>query len=50
MDGDTFGTHTRLLIERILIATATKLFQHSLSSEYPLIQIENGLKLMNKRK
>ena len=42
--------HTRLLIERILIATATKLFQHSLSSENPLIQIQNGLKLMNKRK
>ncbi len=42
--------HTRLLIERILIAIGTKLFQNSLSHENPVIQIENGLKLMNKKK
>ena len=42
--------HTRLLIERILIATATKLFPNNLSNEKPVIQNENGLKLTNKRK
>jgi len=42
--------HTRLLIERILIATGTKLFQNNLNSEKPVIQVENGLKLMNKKK
>ena len=42
--------HTRLLIERILIEIGTKLFQNSLSHENPVIQIENGLKLMNKKK
>jgi hypothetical protein len=42
--------HTRLLIERILIATGTKLFQNDLSYEKPVIQVENGLKLMNKKK
>lgn len=42
--------HTRLLIERILIAIGAKLFQNTLSSETPVIQVENGLKLMNKKK
>jgi hypothetical protein len=42
--------HTRLLIERILIATGTKLFQNYLNTEKPVIQVENGLKLMNKKK
>lgn len=42
--------HTRLLIERILIALGTKLFQNNLSSETPVVQVENGLKLMNKKK
>ncbi len=42
--------HTRLLIERILIALGTKLFQNNLSSETPVVQEENGLKLMNKKK
>jgi len=42
--------HTRLLIERILIAFGAKLFQNHLSSETPVIQVENGLKLMNKKK
>jgi len=42
--------HTRLLIERILIATGTKLFQNNLSSEKPVTQNENGLKLMNRKK
>ena len=42
--------HTRLLIERILIALGAKLFQNNLSHETPLIQVENGLKLMNKKK
>ena len=37
-------------IERILIATGTKLFQNNLSSEKPVIQNENGLKLMNRKK
>jgi hypothetical protein len=30
--------------------TGTKLFQNNLSSEKPVIQVENGLKLMNKKK
>ena len=42
--------HTRLLIERILIALGAKLFQNNLSSETPVIRVENGLKLMNKKK
>jgi hypothetical protein len=42
--------HTRLLIERILIAFGVKLFQNNLSHETPVIQRENGLKLMNKKK
>jgi hypothetical protein len=42
--------HTRLLIERVLIAFGTKLFKNNLSYEKPVIQLENGLKLMNKKK
>jgi hypothetical protein len=42
--------HTRLLIERILIALGTKLFQNSLSKEIPVVQLEHGLKLMNKKR
>lgn len=42
--------HTRLLIERILIATGAKLFRNNLSSEIPVLQNKNGLKLMNKKK
>jgi hypothetical protein len=44
------SNHTRLLIERILIAVGTKLFQNDLSSETPVIQGLNGLRLMNKKK
>jgi hypothetical protein len=42
--------HTRLLVERILIATGAKLFQNNLSTEKPVIQIEDGLKLVNRKK
>jgi hypothetical protein len=42
--------HTRLLIERVLIAVGTKLFQNSLSSEHPVLDIDNGLKLQNRKK
>lgn len=42
--------HTRLLIERILIATGTKLFVNTLSSEIPLLNKDKGLKLMNRKK
>jgi len=42
--------HTRLLIERVLIAVGSKLFQNSLSSEHPVLDIDNGLKLQNRKK
>ena len=42
--------HTRLLIERVLIATGTKLFQNSLSSEEPVLDMNSGLKLQNRKK
>jgi len=42
--------HTRLLIERVLIAVGSKLFQNFLSSEHPVLDIDNGLKLQNRKK
>jgi hypothetical protein len=42
--------HTRLLIERVLIATGTKLFQNNINIETPILDNELGLKLMNKKK
>lgn len=42
--------HTRLLIERILIATWVKLFENNLSTEKPILTLNNGLKLMNRKK
>ena len=42
--------HTRLLIERVLIATGTKLFPNILSSELPVLNKEQGLKLKNLKK
>ena len=42
--------YTRLLVERILIATGTKLFPNSLSSETPVLDGEYGLTLKNKKK
>lgn len=42
--------HTRLLIERILIATGTKLFENTLSTESSVLDDENIMKLMNKKK
>tara|TARA_B100000674_G_scaffold415888_1_gene365310 strand:- start:10925 stop:11863 length:939 start_codon:yes stop_codon:yes gene_type:complete len=42
--------HSRLLIERVLIATGTKLFQNNLSSEKPVLEATNSLKLVNKKK
>jgi hypothetical protein len=42
--------HTRILIEKILIAVGVKLFQNNLSHENPVIQVANGLKLMNMKK
>lgn len=44
------SNHTRLLIERILIATGTKLFENTLSSEPPLLNKDKGLRLMNRKK
>lgn len=44
------SSHSRLLIERILIATGAKLFENNLYDEEPLISHENGLKLRNKKK
>lgn len=42
--------HTRLLIERILIATGTKLFPNSLNTETPVLNEKDGLTLKNKKK
>ena len=42
--------HTRLLIERVLIATGAKLFPNDLYSEVAVLSIENGLRLKNKKK
>ena len=42
--------HSRLLIERILIAVGIKLFPNILSSKTPVLNINDGLKLMNKKK
>jgi len=42
--------HTRLLIERVLIATGCKLFSNSIVSEPSVLTGENGLKLQNKKR
>ena len=42
--------HTRLLIERVLIATGVKLFPNTLSSESPVLDKIQGLTLKNKKK
>ncbi len=42
--------HTRLLIERVLIATGAKLFQNNIYPESPVLNEENGLKLKNNKK
>lgn len=44
------SNHTRLLIERVLIATGSKLFTNNIYTEPPVLDIENGLKLKNKKK
>ncbi len=42
--------HTRLLIERILIATGAKLFPNSIYTEPSVLNEKNGLKLKNRKK
>jgi len=42
--------HTRLLIERVLIATGAKLFSNNLVKEDSVLDKENGLKLKNRKK
>jgi len=42
--------HTRLLIERILIATGAKLFSNTIYSEPSVLNKEYGLKLKNRKK
>jgi hypothetical protein len=42
--------HSRLLIERILIAVMTKLLPNSLSTEVPIIDDSLAIKLMNRKK
>jgi len=42
--------HTRLLIERILIAIGSKIFQNTISSEQSVLDGNNGLKLQNRKK
>lgn len=44
------SNHTRLLIERILIATGVKLFPNILDKKTPVLDITDGLRLMNKKK
>ncbi|SFV70175.1 putative orphan protein [hydrothermal vent metagenome] len=42
--------HTRLLIERVLIAVGSKLFPNFIMKETPVLNQENGLELQNKKK
>ena len=42
--------HTRLLIERVLIATGSILFPNILNKNIPVLKFEEGLTLMNKKK
>lgn len=42
--------HSRLLIERIVIAVGITLFPNILSTKTPVLNINDGLKLMNKKK
>jgi len=42
--------HTRLLIERVLIATGCKLFENSLSKEPSILNKDDGLQLKNRKK
>jgi hypothetical protein len=42
--------HTRLLIERVLIATGSILFPNILNKNIPVLKFEGGLTLMNKKK
>ncbi|MDB2405530.1 hypothetical protein N9W00_01180 [Arcobacteraceae bacterium] len=42
--------HTRLLIERVLIATGAKLFPNNIYKETPIFNIGNGLQLKNNKK
>lgn len=42
--------HTRLLIERVLIATGSKLFPNTLYPEPTILNKKDGLKLKNKKK
>jgi len=42
--------HTRLLIERVLIATGCKLFENTITKERSVLNEENGLKLQNKKR
>ncbi len=44
------SNHTRLLIERVLIATGSKLFPNKIYNETPILNEDNGLKLKNKKK
>lgn len=44
------SNHTRLLIERVLIATGAKLFPNNIYTEPSVLKEENGLKLKNKKK
>lgn len=42
--------HTRLLIERVLIAAGTKLFKNTLGGEGPVLNKDSGLILKNRKK
>lgn len=44
------GDHTRILIERILIATGSKLFSNNIYQEIPILEKHISLTLRNKKK
>ena len=44
------SNHTRILIERILITTFGKLFSNHLDFKNPILSVNEGLKLMNRKK
>lgn len=42
--------HTRLLIERVIIAVGSKLFPNFIMKETPVLDMKNGLELQNKKR
>jgi hypothetical protein len=42
--------HTRLLIERVVVAIGAKIFPNEISREDPVLNIPNGFRLRNRKK